>query len=287
MLGGPVDLGRVSWAGHESDRPACARAAGELLGARVDGRRPTLRVLASLPEAAVAVLDGTIELPLQRVDGAHLATLDGDFLPTIVSARWDEGEAGPVVVADVHRLAALARRTSTTVYVPLEALDYGGDEEIRQILDQLARLAIISAHDIDRMLHGRGEPAGSEEAAEASGTAPAIDLEAIDFEALAQHPRSAAYRAGDDNGFDTPRIQLWLDDVVQQFTNSFPGNGSSDYVLAGTTCAAPNLRLGMFPATCSLSSAMRRSWLAGNRLRSWLSGSKHRWELTQPAICFR
>jgi hypothetical protein len=188
-----------------------------LLGARLEAEWLAIEVLGAPPAEAMIVLDGTIAFAVTRAKDGWGAALTDVLAPRTAELVWDGGRSGPVIVADLARLAAMRHGAQSRQHARLEALDYGADSDIIALLDQLAQIAIGSIYDLDRMLHGRGVPTPQEEADEAAGQAPIVRLEDIDFERVRQHPRAHAYGRGVSDEYDAPRIQLWLDEVVHQF----------------------------------------------------------------------
>jgi hypothetical protein len=217
-LGDPVDLGTVSW----SDEPSVASADGgvasvELLGARWDGAVLTLTVRGNCPRPAEVLIDGLHRLPVQFVNSSLQVTLPPGMAALGIELNWDGGRSGPVIVADLPRLAALARGGEARTHTPLGAVDYGGDSDLLALLDQLAQLAIISTSDIDSIVRGRSAPTQREEADEVNGNDALHELGDIDFDTVRQHPRGRGYESTGHDEFDAPRLQLHLDEVVQQF----------------------------------------------------------------------
>jgi hypothetical protein len=217
-LGDTVQPSSLTW----TDDPTTAaqsrpRPAVQLLGARQDGEWLAVEVQGSPPAGTMILLDSATSLPMTRANEGWGAALAGGLTPRTAELIWQGGRSGPVIVADLARLAAMRRGGESRHHTPLDALDYGADSDILALLDQLAQLAIGSVSDVDRMLRGRGAPTPQEEADEAAGQAPTVRLEDIDFERIRQHPRAHAYGRAGGGGFDAPRIQLWLDEVVQQF----------------------------------------------------------------------
>lgn len=217
-LGGPVESEGLTWRDNPATtEPTSPRPALQLLGARLDGEWLALELRGAPPPEGQILLDGAVSLPITRGrDGWGVALGDG-LTPRTVELLWDGGHSGPVIAADLARLAAMRRGGESRQHTPLESLDYGADNDIIALLDQLAQLVIGSVYDVDRALRGRGNPTPQEEADEAAGQAPVVQLEDIDFERIRQHPRAHAYARGEHDGFDAPRIQLWLDEVVRQF----------------------------------------------------------------------
>lgn len=227
QLGADVDLSDVSWrSGPETITKTDTRAI-TLIGARWDRGTLTLTVRGVVPTYAFARLswpDPSIALQtaaiISTTPSADRATVDVSAFPPgasplAVAIEWPGGRTGPVVVADIRRLAEVGGgevRAGQT----LPAIDYGDDIELTLILDELAQITVASMHDVDRLARGRSLPSYDDETAEVEGTAPAIDLSAIDFDRIARHPRMQGYAAlGDD--YAPSRIQLLLDEVVQQF----------------------------------------------------------------------
>jgi len=216
-LGRAIDPRQLTWA--EDPTTAYQRKAGpvvQLLGARLDRDWLGLEISGDPPSGTAVLLDAELRRDLTHADAGWGTALDGGMAPRTAELIWKGGSSGPVVVADIARLAAMRVGRETRAYAPLEALDYGADRDILELLDQLSQLAIGSVNDVERMLRGAPAPSPQEEAAEAAGEAPLVRLEDIDFDRIKQHPRALAYVAGAEY-FETPRIQLWLDEVVQQF----------------------------------------------------------------------
>ncbi len=217
-LGDTVEPSRLTWADDPTTaEQAPPRPSVQLLGARQDGEWLAVEVQGSPPAGATILLDGSTSLAMTRGKDGWGAALGAGLAPRTAELVWDGGRSGPVIVADLARLAAMRRGGESRQHAPLEALGYGADSDILALLDQLAQLAIGSIHDVDRMLRGRGAPTPQEEADEAAGQAPVVRLDDIDFERIRQHPRAHAYGRGAGDSFDAPRIQLWLDEVVHQF----------------------------------------------------------------------
>lgn len=191
--------------------PAC-----KLLGARQQGDWLSVELAGTPPPGAMLVLDRSFSVDLTPHLGGWGAALASGLSARIVEVRWDGGHAGPVVVHDVHRLAQLARGSEPQRHTPLAALDYGADSDIFALLEELANLSIVSVYDIARMI--RGEQLTPElEILEAADEPPLVSLDDIDFERVRQHPRARGYDLDPGEGSDTPRLVLWLDEVVQQF----------------------------------------------------------------------
>lgn len=217
-LGDPVESSRLTWTDDPTtvEQPS-HRPTVQLLGARQDGEWLTLEFRGTPPTEVSVLLDGVMSLDVTRTKDGWGTALTGDLNPRTAELVWDGGRSGPVIVADLTRLAAMGRASESRQHAPLEALDYGADSDIIALLDQLAQLAIGSVHDMDRILHGRGAPTPQEEADEAANQAPVVRLEDIDFERVRQHSRAHGYIRAGGESFDAPRIQLWLDEVVHQF----------------------------------------------------------------------
>jgi hypothetical protein len=221
---GPVSLGEVvgadtlTWAADPDDDLVVGSApAVELLAATWDGTTLALQIRRAFPSDPEVLIDQQRRLPLVAAAGSVHASPPPGEIPTHATLIWSGGRSGPVVVADLGRLEGLARSGGAARHTPLEALDYGGDSDLLALLEELARLAILSSHDIARLLRGQAAPSETEEAAEATGKVAPVDLGSIDFEAIRQHPRGSAYGTRADRAFDAPRLELWLDDVVRQF----------------------------------------------------------------------
>ena len=219
VLGDEVDPDGLTW---EEDPTTSERhpavPAVSLLGARRDGERLHLEMVGEPPPRTALLLDGADRVDLTRSpDGSWLAALSAGDVSRTAELDWGDGRSGPVVITDVRRLSAMRRGPDTRPPATLSALDYGADSDILALLEELAGVAIVSVHDIERLLQGRGAPTAAVEAAEADGTAEVVTLGEIDFGAIRQHPRAYGYGGGRAGGLETPRIVLWLDEVVAQF----------------------------------------------------------------------
>ena len=218
VLGEEVDLDRLAWekdptttAHHEGD------AAVRLLGARRQGKQLQLDILGVPRSGSELIIDGARRLEISRSDDRYIAALVDDDPPHTAELVWEDGRSGPVIVSDLTRLAAMRRGPESRPPTSLGALDYGADSDILALLEELAEVAIVSVHDVERLLRGRGAPTPAEEAAEADGSAPLVHLEDLDFERIRQHPRAHGYGTGRADDLDMPRIVVWLDEVVAQF----------------------------------------------------------------------
>ena len=214
----PVDSDRLTWIeSHEAALETHPASTISLIEARLEGGTLRLIVQGALPDGAAALLDSALEFPLLRAGQAWVVELGNELSPRVVQLTWPDGRSNAAIVADIGRLAALARGRDATRHTDLEALDYGEDTEILALLDELAQLTLISVHDIGRLLKGRTTPTEHEEQTEAEGRGEPVELGDIDFDAVRQHPRAAAYESNRADGFEIPRIQLWLDEIVRQF----------------------------------------------------------------------
>jgi len=219
ILGAPLVPDDLRWKEDADAAPPLAEQEGgvQLLGASWDGRALRLTIQGTRPADAQALIDGQDLLPLAEIEGRLLVQGLGDRAPVSVVLVWSGGRSGPIIVSNLPRLQAATGRAQSTVLAPLEALDYGDESELIEFLEQLAQLAICTQQDIARMLRGTGAVAEREETEEANGRAPLVDLSDIDFNRVRQHPRASAYDQSGGGNFDAPRIQLWLDQIVQQF----------------------------------------------------------------------
>jgi hypothetical protein len=217
-IGGVVDPARITWSGAENTASLItAPTPITLLGARFDGAAIRLTVRGECPASARALIDNEYTAPLARVQDMLQVAVLPETVPTSISIVWEGGQSGPVIIAHMSRLLNMVRGGEASQRTPLEAIDYGGDDDLIKILDELAKLAILTSHDVDRLLRGRSAPSEQDEAAEAGGQAPPVDLADLNFDDVRQHPRALAYMRGVDGAFDAPRLQLWLDDIVRQF----------------------------------------------------------------------
>lgn len=289
--GGPVAIGdeverdALAWEPDATTEDARRAApACQLLGARQQGDWLAVELLGAPPPDATLVLDRGPSVELTRHADGWGAVLAGGPSPRIVEVRWDGGHAGPVVVHDLHQLAQRARGTDTPRHTPLAALDYGADSDILALLEELAGLAIVSVYDVARMI--RGERLTPElESLEAGDEPPLASLDDIDFERVRQHPRARAYDLTPGDGYDTPRLVLWLDEVVQQFERR------RDVQLRGVEAPVPDgdiedeLPEPAEPDPRRWSDNRRVAVLVRNRIRRAVSGmaDPRFWELVDPA----
>ena len=226
-LGPDVDLGEVRWRAEPETATWPEAPVITLTGARWDRGALMLTVRGAVPDGAVASLSWSdrSQAPataaiIPSPSNADRVTVDAsDFpagaAPLAVAIEWEGGRAGPVVVSDIRRLAEVGGGEARSGQT-LPAIDYGDDTVLTAILDELAQITVASMHDVDRMARGRPSPSYEDEAAEAEGKAPPIDLSAIDFDRIAQHPRLQGY-AVLGNAYVPSRLHLLLDEVVQQF----------------------------------------------------------------------
>jgi hypothetical protein len=218
FLGGPVQPESVMWTHDPSvDSRRESAVTVELLGASWEGAMLTLYVRGTCPPMAEALINGVLALSVTFADGLVRVEVPSALDARSVQLVWEGGETGVVIISDLPRLAAMGRVRSSREHIPLEALDFGGDSDLLNLLEELARLAIISRSDVVRLMRGQSPPDERDEADEAQNGTASVSLEDIDFDSVRQHPRAQSYSSAGYDAFEAPRLQLYLDEVVQQF----------------------------------------------------------------------
>jgi hypothetical protein len=177
----------------------------------------TLSVRGTCPPTAKALIDGGLSLSLEFADSLVRVEVPTPLEARSVQLVWEGGETGVVIISALPRLAAMGQTRSSREHTPLEALDFGGDSDLLTLLEELARLAIISRSDVVRLIRGQSPPDERDEAEEVQNGTATVSLSDIDFESVRQHPRAQSYSSDGYDAFETPRLQLYLDEVVQQF----------------------------------------------------------------------